>query len=100
MDWKLEDKFRWLYNRLGRCTIFILCGYKTDFEDDLKKLEIVKKIGHGGYVMRYEDVYTDKKYIQLARWANQHHIFHTHTFLDFLEKSKSGGQRVTWPKNP
>jgi hypothetical protein len=88
LEWDLEEKFRWLYQNLGRCTIFVLCGFKTSFEDDLKKFEILRKIGHNGYCMRYETVYRHPKYIKLARWVNQHHIFHPFSFKEFIEADK------------
>jgi hypothetical protein len=85
LDWELEEKFRWLYSRLKRCTIFVLCGFNTTFEDDLNKLKILKLLGHNGYVMRYEKIYSDKKYITLARWVNQHHIFQAYSFEEFCK---------------
>lgn len=82
----LEYKFQWLYKHLKRCTIFVLCGFKNTFEENLEKFNIIKNIGHNGYCMRYETVYKEKRYIQLARWVNQHHIFNTMSFEDFLKK--------------
>lgn len=80
----LKDKFIWLRKNLGRCTIFVLCGFKTSFQEDLNKLNILRDIGHSAYCMRYETVYKDKKYIMLARWVNQHHIFRPMTWEQFV----------------
>ena len=84
LDWSLEDKFKWLYKKLKRCTVFFICGFHSNFEEDLRKANIIKKIGHNGYAMRYETVYNDKKYIQFARWINQHHVFQAMGFTEFL----------------
>ena len=89
-SWDLDDdsfveKLKWLYNHLKRCTIFVLCGF-LPFEKILWKLNIIRDIGHNGYVMRYRNVYKEKKYILLARWVNQHHIFQTHAYEEFIEK--------------
>ncbi|MFH1226797.1 MAG: hypothetical protein V1701_02700 [Planctomycetota bacterium] len=89
----LSDKFRWLYKNLKRCTIYVLCGYNSTFAEDLSKFNILKKIGHNGFCMRYETVYKEKEYILLARWVNQHNLFHTHSFGEFLELTSSGKQR-------
>ena len=92
--WDLDDesiieKLKWVYQYLKRCTIFVICGFKEDnFEKVLRKFNIIRKIGHNGYAMRYEDYYNDGRYIKLARWVNQHKIFHTHTFEEFIEKDK------------
>jgi hypothetical protein len=88
LDWEFEEKLKWVYEKLRRCTIFVLCGFKSTFENDLKKFEIIRKIGHNGYAMRYETVTKDKKYIKLARWVNQHHIFQSFTFKEFIERDK------------
>jgi len=89
----LSDKFRWLYKNLKRTTVYVLCGYNTTFKQDLDKFNTLKKIGHNGFCMRYETVVHDKNYTLLARWVNQHHIFQTHTFKEFLELTSSGKQR-------
>ena len=86
-SWDLDDnsmikRLEYAYNKLRRCTIFVICGF-LPFEKILNKLEIIKSIGHNSYVMRHETVYHDKQYISLARWANQHHIFQTHTWEEF-----------------
>lgn len=89
----LSDKFRWLYSHLKRCTIYVLCGFDSTFKQDLTKLNILKSIGHNGYVMRYETVYNDKKYILLARWVNQHKMFHTHSWEEYLKVTSSGKRK-------
>lgn len=85
----LEEKFRWVKDRLGRCTIFVICGFPNDnFEEVSDKFHLIRKIGHNGYAMRHENFYNDKRYIKLARWVNQHHIFHPYTFKEFIEADK------------
>lgn len=79
------DKFKWLYKHLKRCTVYVLCGFDTTFEEDMEKLNILKSIGHNGYVMRFETVAKDKRYISLARWVNQHRLFQTHTWEQFRQ---------------
>lgn len=68
---------------LGPCTIFIICGF-LPYEKILNKLDIIKKMGHNAYIMRHESVHYEKRYIQLSRWANQHHIFKKMTLDEFV----------------
>lgn len=89
----LSGKFRWLYKNLKRCTIYVLCGYDSTFKQDLAKFNTLKKIGHNGFCMRYETVAHDRNYTLLARWVNQHNLFHTHSFSQFLALTSSGKQR-------
>lgn len=85
----LEDKFRWVKEKLGRCTIFVICGFpKDNFDEVVSKFHLLRKIGHNGYAMRHENFFSDKRYIKLARWVNQHHIFHPYTFREFIEADK------------
>ena len=80
----LTKQLKFAREMLGQCTIFVICGYFRTFEEDLNRFEIIKSIGHCGYCMRHEKVYSDKRYIQLARWVNQHHMFKKTTFQEFL----------------
>lgn len=81
---RLTDKFRWVYERLGRCTIMVICGFPNDnFHEVMRKFITLKRMGHGACCMRHENVYHMKKYITLARWVNQHHIFHGMSFCQF-----------------
>lgn len=91
----LSNKFKWLYTHLKRCTVYVLCGYNTTFNQDLDKFNKLKEIGHNGYCMRYKSVYNykDRTYILLARWVNQHYIFQTHTWKEFLIFTSSGKYR-------
>jgi len=95
-DSDLLEKFEYIYKHLNQCSVFILVGFNTSFDDDLKKCNELKKIGHRPYIMRFETVYSDPKYIQLARWANQRHIFSKMNFCEFAKtdqgKKKNMGQ--------
>lgn len=83
----LTKQLKFAKEKLGQCTIFVICGFFRTFEEDLERFEILKSMGHVGYCMRHEEVYHDRKYIQLARWVNQHQMFKKLTFDQFLEKS-------------
>ena len=66
---------------INRCIWYVLVGFNTTFQEDLDRLNYLKERKQNAYVQRYR---RDKKYIPLARWANQHHIFHSMTWEQFL----------------
>lgn len=81
-------------NDINRCCWYVLVGYNTTFEEDLYRLELLKEHNQRPYLQRYIDCYKDKKYIALARWVNQAHLFQGMTFQQFLdrEENKQYGQ--------
>ncbi len=75
---------------MNRCMWFCLIGYNTTFQEDIERLNYLKERNQIGYAQRYEKCYKEKKYIDLARWANQHHIFRAMTFEQFLKANNKG----------
>ncbi len=69
---------------INKTTWYVLVGFDTTFKEDLDRLYYLKTNKQNAFVQRYETCYYQKKYIQLARWANQHHIFAKKTFEEFL----------------
>ena len=72
-------------NGINRCLWYVLCGFDTSFEDDLTRLNYLRERNQNAYVMRYNSGRTDIRLTALARWANQHHIFHGMTFPQFID---------------
>ncbi|NQT23378.1 MAG: hypothetical protein HQ579_08105 [Candidatus Omnitrophica bacterium] len=73
---------------INRCNWYVLVGFNTTFEEDLDRLNLLRDLKQNAYVQRYNAYKADRKYIPLARWANQHHIFQAMNYLQFLEKCK------------
>lgn len=69
---------------IKRSTWYVLVGYDTTYDEDIARLEHLKTNGQRVFVQRYETCYHKKEYIQMARWANQHHMFNKMTFDKFL----------------
>ena len=67
---------------INRCTWYVLVGFSTTFREDLDRLNQLKKRNQNAFVQRYK---REEQYIPLARWANQHHIFHGMTWEQFLD---------------
>ncbi len=72
-------------NKINRCNWYVLVGFNTTFEEDLERLFYLRGRNQNAYVQRYKTVKTDYKYILLARWVNQHHIFQGMTWEQFLK---------------
>lgn len=63
--------------------VYVLSGYNSTFEEDLERLEFLKKEKCRPYLMRHEKVNGNKKYIELARWVNQPYLFAKYSFAEF-----------------
>jgi hypothetical protein len=68
---------------IKRCSWYVLVGFDTTLKQDLQRLNHLKFLNQNAYVMRYKK---DKKYIPIARWANQRHIFQGMTYKQFCKK--------------
>ena len=81
-------------NKINRCNWYVLVGFNTTFQEDLERLNYLRKRNQNAYLQRYK---WDRQYIPLARWVNQHHIFHSMTYKQFLKKCKKeiGGKYKT-----
>lgn len=79
-----------LLNKWGikRSTFYVLCGYDTAEEEDLYRVNLLKSLNQNAYIMKFEK----KPYLlPLARWVNQHHIFHGMTYDQFLAREYPKG---------
>lgn len=74
--------------KINRCNWYVLVGFNTTFKEDLIRLNLLRKLNQNAYVQRYNFT-QDKKYIPLARWANQHHIFNGMTWEQFINRSEN-----------
>ena len=62
---------------------YVLVGFNTTFEEDLARLNLLRRLKCRAYVMRYDTVRLQRKYIELARWANLFWSFAKYEFNDF-----------------
>ncbi len=75
-------------NGINRCNWYVLVGFDTTFEDDLMRLNYLRDHNQNAYVQRYNGT-KDRRYIPLARWANQHHIFHGMPWGEFMARTEN-----------
>lgn len=84
----LEDRFKHINKHLGQCLVYVYCDPGFDYDFIRYKCEKLKELGMRAYVMRDESNKKDKKYIELARWVNQPHIYKKMTLDEFRKADK------------
>jgi hypothetical protein len=81
------EALRMLRNRGVKISLwYVLVGFNTTIEEDLSRLNYLRNHKQNVFVQRYKK---HPRLIQLARWANQHHIFKKMTYQQFLK----GGEK-------
>ena len=69
-------------------SVFVLIGYNTTFEEDLYRIQALRKIKDGKgwikpYVMNYNNELKSKKYIDFIRWVNNPWIYTSCEWKDY-----------------
>lgn len=59
------------YIKSYQIMIYILVGFNTDFDQDMKRFEIVNELGCDPYIMIFNNRKDDKKLRDFARWVNK-----------------------------
>ena len=73
---------------INRCNWYVLVGFNSTLKEDLERLNFLRDNKQNAYVQRY-NFSTDRKYIPLARWVNQHHIFHGMAWEQFMNRKEN-----------
>lgn len=93
---KISEKVQ-LWKRYSSkvCKMYVLCGFESQDENDIKsvfeRIKILMKYGSLPYIMRYEDYKNSRfkgMYIELARWCNQPQFFKKKSFREFCEANQ------------
>jgi len=71
---------------INRCSWYVLVGFNTTLEEDIKRLNYLRERNQNAYVQRY---IMQPQYIPLARWANQHHIFQAMDWTHFINRKEN-----------
>ena len=74
---------------IKRSLWYVLVGFNTTFQEDLDRVNFLRDRGQQAYIQRYWYKSRDFRYIALAQWVNQHHIFYKMTWEQFLETDHS-----------
>lgn len=70
---------------INRCIWYVLVGYDTTPEEDLTRLNYLRRMNQRAFLQRYETHFNEPFYTALADWVNQRHLFATKTFREFLD---------------
>ncbi len=74
---------------INRCNWYVLVGFNSTFQEDLARLNLLRDLNQNAYVQRYNAYQADRKYIPLAQWTNQHHIFKVMTWGQFINRPEN-----------
>ena len=78
---KILQKFYLFKEQTGwdhrKMTVYVLCGYDTDLEQDLERIYTLRDIGYSPYVMIYDKYKRKRKdpLIRMQRWVNSRYAF-------------------------
>lgn len=67
---------------------YVLVGFDSTIQEDLHRLNLLRKHGQRPYVQRY-NYCKEKIYSPMARWANQFHIFAGMSFKQFINDPRN-----------
>lgn len=73
----LEYNFRWYAEHAVKkphgkyATVYVLVNYWSAFEDDLRRIYTLDKLGYDPYVMIFNKPTCDPVYLDLQRWCNR-----------------------------
>ena len=74
---------------INRSLWYVLVGFNTTFQEDLDRVNFLRKHGQQAYIQRFKRPKHDWRHIALAKWVNQHHIFYAMTWEEFLNTEHS-----------
>lgn len=73
----MEPVFQWYAEHAARkphgkyATVYVLVNYWSAFEDDLRRIYTLDKLGYDPYVMIFNKPTCDPVYLDLQRWCNR-----------------------------
>ena len=70
---------------IKRALWYVLVGFNTTWEQDMYRINLLKKLKQRPYIMRFKTVSHDRKYADLASWVNQYQFFSSMTYERFIE---------------
>lgn len=62
---------------------YVLVGFDTTFQEDLDRLNFLRRLECRAFVMRYDKVRGNHLYSELASWANQRWMFGKYSFEEY-----------------
>jgi hypothetical protein len=96
---KIEKIFREKINILLKyiksyhIMIYVLTGFNSSFEDDIKRFNIIREYGCDPYIMLFNKFKSKSKLRQFARWVNAR-IYSVCDFEDYLSYSNAEKKKL------
>lgn len=71
-----------------KVTVYVLCGYDTTMEENLERIEEIRKLDFSPYVMLYdkEHIARGSELRKLQRWVNAKQVFWKCSFKEYQER--------------
>lgn len=82
------------YISLKQVIVYVLVGFDTSWDQDMRRLLFIKKSGCRPYLMRHENLKGNRKYNVLASWTNQRRFFITKTFEEYEKLYKNRNKKI------
>lgn len=73
---------------IKRALWYVLVGFHTTWDQDMYRINLLKKLGQRPYMMRYGATKNDPQYALLSSWVNQYKFFNTMSYKRFVECSR------------
>ena len=71
-----------------KVTVYVLCGYDTTMEENLERIEEIRKLDFNPYVMLYDKAHIQKgnELRKLQRWVNAKQVFWKCSFKEYQKR--------------
>ena len=97
----MEPVFQWYAEHAVRkphgkyATVYVLVNYWSAFEDDLRRIYTLDKLGYDPYVMIFNKPSCDPLYLDLQRWCNRPAIRKKCPNFDDYKKEKTEERQIS-----
>ena len=80
---------------VNRSMFYVLCGFNSSFEDDLRRVNILRDLKQIAFVMLYnkEELLKQPRYRHLRNWANARAHYGTQTYDEYCSAQEDGAYR-------
>ncbi|MDD5700640.1 MAG: hypothetical protein PHU23_01205 [Dehalococcoidales bacterium] len=73
-------------NGIRRAFFYVLAGFKSEFEDALYRVKLLRDLGQTVFVMIYNiEFQKDRRYLLLRNYCNAHHVYGSTTFEEYIK---------------
>lgn len=72
--------------------VYVLCNFKSTFEEDQYRVETLRRLGYSPYVMVYDREHAPRISKQYQRYVNHKGIFYSITWNAYKNKDKNNGR--------